>query len=149
MEEEEIEYEPIPLDAVEGVVEYFDIKYGQLRCDFTYGAMKMKDGTIKPTRNLVLCRASGERDQKTPGGLHIPDTVKGRVDRAEVLAVGEGWYTAKGVLVPCCVKPGQVVLFDPYRITWVEGVDHNVSTPAAKPGDLFLIHDDAILAEVV
>lgn len=104
---------------------------------------------MKPTRNLVLCRASGERDQMTPGGLHIPDTVKGRVDRAEVLAVGEGWYTAKGVLVPCCVKPGQVVLFDPYRLTWVEGTEHNVATPAAKPGDLFLIHDDAILAEVV
>lgn len=106
------------------------------------------ENKIKPTRNLVLCRASGEREEKTKGGIHIPETVRGRQDRAEVLAVGEGWYTAKGVLVPCCVEPGQVVLFDPYRVVWTEGVDMQVQTKHAAPGSLFLIHDDAILAAV-
>lgn len=103
---------------------------------------------IRPLRNLLLCRASKKRDEKTKGGIHIPDAVKGRVDRAEVLAVGEGWYTAKGVLVECCVKPGDVILFDPYRVVWVEGVEMNVATKHAAPGSLFMIHDDAALAVV-
>lgn len=139
MAEEVIEYCPIPLDAAESVAEYFEHKHTKR------GKMEHK---IKPTRNLVLCRASGEREEKSPGGIHIPETVRGRQDRAEVLAVGEGWYTAKGVLVPCCVEPGQVIVFDPYRVVWAEGVDMQVQTKHAKPGDLFLIHDDAALAVV-
>lgn len=103
---------------------------------------------IRPLRNLVLCRASTDRVEKTAGGILIPDAVKGRVDRAEVLAVGQGWYTAKGVLVECCVKPGDVILFDPYRVQWVEGVEMNVATKYASPGSLFMIHDDAALALV-
>jgi len=101
---------------------------------------------IRPTRNLVLCRAAGKDSRKSEGGIHIPDTVRGRGDRAEVLAVGEGWYTAKGVLVPCCVKPGDVVLFNPYRVEWAEGVSMEVQTKHANPGGLFLIHDSEILA---
>jgi len=101
---------------------------------------------IKPTRNLLLCRAKSRDGRVSDGGIFIPDTVAGRENEAEVLAVGEGWYTSEGVLVPCCVKPGDVILFDPYRVVWAEGVSMEVQTKHAQAGKLFLIHDDSALA---
>lgn len=107
----------------------------------------MKEDKIRPTRNLLLCRVQ-EKPNLTKSGLHIPETVAGREDRAEVLAVGEGWYTAKGILVACCVKPGDLIIFDPRRVEWVENVAQDVQAKYARPGNLFMIHDDAALAVV-
>ena len=102
---------------------------------------------MKPTRNLVILRVE-DRPTETPGGIYIPLSASGRSDRGRVLAVGEGWYTKKGILVPCCVSVGDFVLFDPYRLVLVEGTPFGAATPHGKPGDLVLLHDDAILGVI-
>ena len=108
----------------------------------------METKTITPTQDLVLCRAEGETDRRTAGGLHVPDTVRGRIDRATVVKVGPGGYTRKGVRKPMGVEVGQTVLFDPYALTWVAGTPLEAATPVARAGDLFLIREDGILGVV-
>ena len=103
---------------------------------------------IKPTRNLLLCRAVKTPDPTTKGGIIIPDAVRGRADRAEVLAAGPGVYTSSGVLVAPCASPGDVIVFNPYQVIWVEGVDMAIATKSAGVGQLFMILDDAALAVV-
>lgn len=67
-------------------------------------------------------RALGDRiivkrqqsEDKSPGGIIIPDAAKQKVARGEVLAVGPGKRDEKGTLVEPCVKVGEVVVFGNY-----------------------------------
>lgn len=68
-------------------------------------------------RVLVCCV---EQDEKTPGGIIIPDTAKEKPMQAEVLAVGEGSRTEDGKLHPLAVKVGDVVLFGKWSGTEVK-----------------------------
>jgi chaperonin GroES len=52
-----------------------------------------------------------EEDQRTPGGIIIPDTAKEKPMQGEILAAGPGVRTEKGDLVALDVKPGDRVLF--------------------------------------
>ena len=48
----------------------------------------------------------------TASGLHLPQSTTAQTRRAKVVAVGPGYYTSLGVLVPTTVKPGETVLVD-------------------------------------
>jgi chaperonin GroES len=52
-----------------------------------------------------------EEDERTPGGIIIPDTAKEKAQQGEVIAVGPGARDEKGVLQPLDVKAGDRVLF--------------------------------------
>jgi len=99
---------------------------------------------MKPMREMVLVKIQSRDGRLTSGGLHIPDTSVGREDRAEVVRVGSGRVTRKGVTVPPAVSVGDVVMFDPYRVTWHEGMRDMAATPHAQGGQLALISEDAI-----
>jgi chaperonin GroES len=99
-------------------------------------------------RDMVLVRVQKRDGRKTEGGLHIPDTSMGREDRAEVIATGPGRVTVKGSLVEPCVKKGDVVLFDPYGVTWHEGMQWGTGTPYAKGGELALVNEQTIHAVI-
>jgi len=71
------------------------------------------DMKFKPLRDRVFVRYSSE-DEKTSGGLFIPDTAKEKPQRGTVVAVGPGRITDDGKLQPVEVKVGDTILFEKY-----------------------------------
>jgi chaperonin GroES len=67
-----------------------------------------------------------EEEQKTKGGLIIPDTAKEKPMQGEVLAVGPGARDDKGGLIPMGVKVGDRVLFGKWSGTEVKIDDEEV-----------------------
>ena len=67
-----------------------------------------------------------EEEQKTKGGLIIPDTAKEKPMQGEVLAVGPGARDDKGELVPMGVRVGDRVLFGKWSGTEVKIDDEEV-----------------------
>ena len=65
---------------------------------------------FRPLRDRVLVRRI-EAEEKTPGGIIIPDTAKEKPIEAEVMAVGPGSRSEDGKLHPLDVKEGDRVLF--------------------------------------
>ncbi len=65
---------------------------------------------FKPLHDRVLVRRI-EVEEKTAGGLIIPDTAKEKPQEGEVIAVGEGARKDSGELIPMSVKPGDRILF--------------------------------------
>ncbi|HUF88052.1 MAG TPA: co-chaperone GroES [Thermohalobaculum sp.] len=66
--------------------------------------------SFKPLHDRVLVRRI-EEEEKTAGGLIIPDTAKEKPQTGEIIAVGEGARKESGDLIPMSVKPGDKVLF--------------------------------------
>jgi chaperonin GroES len=67
---------------------------------------------------VVLRRLEGE--EKTAGGIIIPDTAKEKPMEGEVVAVGPGARNEKGQIVALDVKPGDRVLFGKWSGTEVK-----------------------------
>ena len=67
-----------------------------------------------------------EEEQRTKGGLIIPDTAKEKPMQGEVLAVGPGTRDDKGDLVPMSVQVGDRVLFGKWSGTEVKLDDEEV-----------------------
>jgi chaperonin GroES len=63
-----------------------------------------------PLHDRVLIRRI-EGEEKTKGGLIVPDTAKDKPSEGEVMAVGEGARTEAGELIPMAVKVGDRILF--------------------------------------
>jgi len=68
---------------------------------------------IRPLQDRVLVRRVKE-DEKTKGGLFIPDSAKEKPVEAIVLAVGNGKILEDGTVRPLDVKAGDRVLFGKY-----------------------------------
>ena len=64
---------------------------------------------FKPLHNYVLLTRI-EEENKTAGGIIIPDTAKEKPVRGRVVAVGDGLFE-NGQNIPMSVKPDDVVLF--------------------------------------
>lgn len=67
---------------------------------------------IKPLGDKILVKPL-ESEEKTKGGILLPDTAKEKPQEGEVLAVGQGKWM-EGKLVPLAVKAGDKVLFTKY-----------------------------------
>lgn len=65
---------------------------------------------FKPLHDRVLVRRV-EGDEKTKGGLIIPDSAKEKPAEGEVIAVGEGARKDSGELIEMAVKAGDRILF--------------------------------------
>ena len=74
---------------------------------------------FKPLHDRVLVRRV-ESDQKTAGGIIIPDTAQEKPMEGEVLEVGSGARDEVGKLVPLDVKKGDKILFGKYSGTEVK-----------------------------
>ncbi len=83
--------------------------------------------SLKPLNDRVLVKRL-ESEERTAGGLYIPDTAKEKPSKGEVVAVGAGKRAEDGKLVPMTVKVGDMVLFNKYAGTEVklDGVEHLV-----------------------
>jgi chaperonin GroES len=74
---------------------------------------------LLPTQDRVIVKRL-EEDDKTPGGLIIPDTAKEKPMRGEVVAVGPGARDDKGQVIAPVVKQGDHVLFGKWSGTEVK-----------------------------
>lgn len=63
-----------------------------------------------PLHDRVLVRRV-ESDEKTKGGLIIPDSAKEKPAEGEIVACGEGTRKDSGELIPMAIKAGDRVLF--------------------------------------
>ncbi len=86
---------------------------------------------VKPIADRVLVEPSAA-EEKTAGGLYIPDTAKEKPQRGKIVAVGAGKKDE-----PMTVKVGDVVLYGKYAGTEVtiEGKDYLIM----RESDLFAI----------
>jgi len=86
----------------------------------------MSNSKIKPLQDRILVkRLSGE--EKTKGGIIIPDSAKEKPFEGEVIAVGNGKILDNGTKQPLEVKPGDKVLFSKYAGTEVKIEDEEYS----------------------
>jgi len=80
---------------------------------------------IRPLHDRILVKRVKE-EEKTKGGIIIPDTAKEKPIEAKVVAVGTGRILDSGEVRPLAVKQGDLVLFGKYGGTEVkiDGEDH-------------------------
>ena len=80
---------------------------------------------IKPLNDRVLVVRVKE-EQKTAGGIIIPDTAKEKPQEGRIVAAGPGKKDESGKRVPLNVKEGDRVLFSKYAGTEIKinGVEH-------------------------
>ena len=80
---------------------------------------------IRPLHDRLLVKRV-EKEERTVGGIIIPDTAKEKPQEAEVVAVGNGKRLDSGELRPLEVKVGDKILFSKYAGTEVkiEGTEH-------------------------
>ena len=74
---------------------------------------------FRPLHDRVVVRRI-EAEQKTSGGIVIPDTAKEKPSQGEVIAVGPGGRDESGKLVPIDIKVGDRVLFGKWSGTEVK-----------------------------
>ena len=80
---------------------------------------------IRPLNDRVLVTRV-EEEQKTAGGIIIPDTAKEKPQEGKIVATGPGKIGDDGKRTPLNVKKGDKILFSKYAGTEikVDGVEH-------------------------
>jgi chaperonin GroES len=78
---------------------------------------------FRPLHDSVLIKVL-ESEEKTAGGIIIPDTAKEKPQEGEVVAVGPGAKNEDGNISPMDVKVGDIVLFGKWSGTEVK-IDNN------------------------
>jgi chaperonin GroES len=74
---------------------------------------------VRPLHDRILVRRI-EQEEKTKGGLIIPDTAKEKPQEGKVVAVGKGRVSEDGKLLPLDVHKGDRVLFTKYAGSEIE-----------------------------
>jgi chaperonin GroES len=80
---------------------------------------------LRPLHDRVVVKRI-DAEEKTAGGIIIPDTAKEKPQQGEVVAVGPGGRDESGKLIPIDLKAGDRVLFGKYSGTEVkiDGVEY-------------------------
>lgn len=79
-------------------------------------AMKSKKKTnvnLQPLGDRLVAQRD-ESEQRTTGGIYLPDTARDKPSRGVVVSVGEGRIAKDGARIPLQVKPGDRILFTSY-----------------------------------
>jgi chaperonin GroES len=80
---------------------------------------KGNDMAFRPLHDRVVVRRL-EGEEKTKGGIIIPDTAKEKPQEGEIVAVGPGGRDENGKLIPIDVKAGDRILFGKWSGTEVK-----------------------------
>ena len=80
---------------------------------------------IRPLQDRLLVKRL-EKDEKSKGGIIIPDTAKEKPQEGKVVAVGKGKVAEDGTVRPLDVKAGDRILFGKYSGTEIkiDGEEH-------------------------
>ena len=74
---------------------------------------------FRPLHDRVVIRRL-EAEEKTKGGIIIPDTAKEKPQEGQVVAVGPGARNERGEIIPLEVRPGDKILFGKWSGTEVK-----------------------------
>ena len=96
---------------------------------------------FRPLHDRVVVKRI-EAEEKTAGGIIIPDTAKEKPQQGEVVSVGPGGRDEAGKLIPIDVKPGNRVLFGKWSGTEVklDGVEYLIM----KESDIMGVLDASV-----
>ena len=97
--------------------------------------------TVQPTGDRALIKPLGV-EKLTPGGLLIPETGRKKPCRGEVLAIGPGIWTEKGLLIEAGVSVGDVVLYSKHPISATECTVDGVDCLIMRPIDILGVVED-------
>ena len=89
---------------------------------------------LRPLQDRILVKRI-EEQEKTAGGIYIPDTAKEKPVMGEIVSVGNGKKAEDGKVIPVDVKAGDKVLFGKYAGTEVK----------VENGDYLIMREDDIL----
>ncbi len=92
---------------------------------------------LKPLADRVVVKPLGDED-KSPGGIILPDTAKEKPMKGEIISVGPGSLNDKGERVKLEVKKGDVVIYGKYS-----GTDFKMNNE-----DYLILRESDILAIV-
>ena len=92
---------------------------------------------VKPLQDRILIKRV-EEEQKTKGGIIIPDTAKEKPQEGEVIAVGNGKILDNGTKIALDVKAGDKILFGKYSGTDIKIDDE----------EYLILREDEVLAVV-
>ncbi len=93
--------------------------------------------SLRPLHDrIIVKRLDGE--EKTAGGLYIPDSAKEKPQKGEVIAAGNGKKNDEGKCMPLDVKVGDTILFGKYAGTEIK-VDGE---------ELLMMREDDVLAVI-
>jgi chaperonin GroES len=81
---------------------------------------------IRPLADRLIVKRLEENEQRSAGGIIIPDTAKEKPQEGKVVAVGKGKTGEDGKVVPLDVQAGDRILFGKYSGSEVviDGEDH-------------------------
>jgi chaperonin GroES len=96
---------------------------------------------FRPLHDRVVIRRI-EADEKTKGGIIIPDTAKEKPQEGEVIAVGPGGRDEAGKLIPIDIKAGDRVLFGKWSGTEVRIDDEDLLI--MKESDIMGVIDEPV-----
>ncbi|MEN9252598.1 MAG: co-chaperone GroES [Thermostichales cyanobacterium BF3_bins_165] len=82
-------------------------------------ALTLNVSTLKPLGDRVFIKVA-EQDERTAGGIFLPDTAKEKPQVGEVVAVGPGKKTDEGKVIAMDIKVGDRVLYSKYAGTEVK-----------------------------
>ena len=94
--------------------------------------------SLKPLGDRVVVKPM-EGEERTKGGIILPDTAKEKPQEGKVLAVGPGRLTEDGKRMPMDVKVGDVVLYVKYGGTEIK----------VGAEDYLILRESDVLAKVV
>ena len=92
---------------------------------------------VRPLNDRVLVKRLAE-EEKTAGGIYIPDSAKEKPTRGRVIAVGSGRANDKGERKPLDVKAEDEILFGKYAGTEIK----------IEGEELIIMREDDILAVI-
>lgn len=94
---------------------------------------------VKPLQDRILVKRI-EEEEKTKGGIIIPDAAKEKPQEGKVVAVGDGKTLESGKKAALTVKPGDKILFGKYSGTEikVDGEEHLI----LREDDVLAIFED-------
>jgi chaperonin GroES len=96
---------------------------------------------FRPLHDRVVVKRI-DAEEKSAGGIIIPDTAKEKPSQGEIIAVGPGGRDENGKLIPIDLKAGEVVLFGKWSGTEVklDGIDYLIM----KESDIMGVLDQPI-----
>lgn len=92
---------------------------------------------LRPLHDRILVERLAE-EEKTAGGIFIPDSAKEKPQRGKVLAVGKGKIAEDGAVRPLDLKAGDTILFGKYSGTEVK----------IENEDRLIMREDDVLAVI-
>jgi len=90
---------------------------------------------LQPLADRLVVRPI-EREEKTKGGIYLPDTAKEKPQEGEVLAVGPGRLSEDGNRIAMDIKVGDIVIYAKYGGTEIKDEDSDEELVILRESDI-------------